>query len=51
MANELEKAITIKSAIDKIDAGDFITLTLNSIQKIIRLTSKESFIKVTTILF
>jgi hypothetical protein len=51
MANELEKAITIKSAIDKIDAGDFLTLNLNSIQKIIRLTSKESFTKVTTILF
>jgi len=30
MANELEKAITIKSAIDKIDAGDFL---LPSIQR------------------
>ena len=30
MANELEKAITIKAAIDKIDAGDFL---LPSIQR------------------
>lgn len=30
MANELEKAITIKNAIDKIDSGDFL---LPSIQR------------------
>ncbi len=30
MANELEKAVTIKTAIDRIDAGDFL---LPSIQR------------------